>query len=253
MALCLCESLVEQRGFDAVDQLERYLRWYRDGHLSSTGYCFDIGNTTRAALLRFERTGEPYCGSADPYSAGNGSIMRLAAVPLFYALKPREAIERSGESSRTTHGATACIDACRYLGALLAGAVAGASKDELLSERYSPVEGYWAGHPLTEEIDVIAMGSFRDGEPPRIEGTGYVVRSLEAALWAFHRSSSFREGCLLAANLGNDADTTAAVFGQLAGAYYGEHGIPEPWLARLAHHGLIRRLADQLFVVRRTL
>ena len=75
----------------------------------------------------------------------------------------------------------------------------------------------------------MAAWSFKRGEPPEIAGTGYVVRSLEAALWAFHHGSDFREGCLMAANLGDDADTTAAVYGQLAGAYYGEQWIPEQW------------------------
>jgi len=128
MALCLAESLIERQGFDPVDQLERYVRWYREGYLSSTGDCFDIGNTVADALIRFERTHEPYCGSTDPYSAGNGSVMRLAPVSLFYAGNSVEAIEKSGESSRTTHGAATTVDGCRYLGALLMGAVNGASK-----------------------------------------------------------------------------------------------------------------------------
>jgi len=109
MALCLAESLVERKGFDPVDQLERYVRWYREGHLSSTGSCFDIGNTVSGALQQFEETGKPDCGPTDPMSAGNGSIMRLAPVPLFYLQRPREAIERSGESSLTTHGAPAAV------------------------------------------------------------------------------------------------------------------------------------------------
>jgi ADP-ribosylglycohydrolase len=148
MALCLAESLVETGGFDPVDQLQRYLRWYRDGYLSVTGKCFDIGNTVRDALWRFEKTGEPYCGSTDFWMAGNGSLMRLAPVPLFYAAEPVAAIERSGESSRTTHGAVAAVDACRYYGGLIASAVAGASKDELLSDRHAPVAGYWHEHAL---------------------------------------------------------------------------------------------------------
>src|SRR5690349_3303810 len=94
MALCLAESLIECKGFDPIDQLERYCRWYREGHLSSTGRCFDIGFTVRNALSRFERGREPYCGSEAPNTAGNGSIMRLAPVPLFYAGRPREAIEK---------------------------------------------------------------------------------------------------------------------------------------------------------------
>jgi ADP-ribosyl-[dinitrogen reductase] hydrolase len=252
MALCMAESLIERSGFDPVDQLERYLRWYRDGHLSSTGRCFDIGNTVREALLRFERTREPYCGSTDPYSAGNGSIMRLAPVLLFYAQSPREAIEKSGESSRTTHGAAAAVDACRYLGALLVGAVNGASKKELLSERYSPIPGYWEENPLVSDIDEIAAGAFGHRQPPVIQGTGYVVKSLEAALWAFYHGDSFREGCLLAANLGDDADTTGAVYGQLAGAFYGERGIPESWRSKLAHRPLIESFAEQLFALSRT-
>src|SRR5262245_37765321 len=119
MALCLAESLIARGGFDPVDQLARYVRWYREGHLSSTGSCFDIGNATAAALHRFERTGDPYCGSADPHSAGNGSLMRLAPAPLAYAGDPVAAIERAGESSRTTHGTATAVDACRYFGALL--------------------------------------------------------------------------------------------------------------------------------------
>ncbi len=246
MALCLAESLIECRGFDPVDRLRRYVRWWRDGHLSSTGECFDIGTTTSSALRRFEQTGQPYCGSENERSAGNGSIMRLAPVPLFFANNPVEAIERAGESSRTTHGARPCVDACRYLAALIVGAVQGATKELLTSPRYCPVPGYWEGHPLCPEIDEVAAGSFRDREPPLIKGTGHVTRSLEAALWAFDRSSSFREGCLLAVNLGDDADTTGAVYGQLAGAYYGDDGIPLDWRNKLAHRELIISMADRL-------
>lgn len=247
MMLCLAESLVEKRGFDPVDQLERYTRWYRHGHLSSTGSCFDIGNTVRQALSGFEKTKEPYYGSTDPRSAGNGSIMRLAPVPLFYAGNPKLAVEKSGQSSRTTHGALTCVDACRYMGGLITGAVSGVSKDELLAARYSPLEGYWSQRPLVKEIDEIAAGSFKSLDPPLIKGSGYVVKSLEAALWAFHKTESFRDGCLLAVNLGDDADTTGAVYGQIAGAYYGEDGIPQDWREKLVQRSLLESFADRLF------
>ncbi len=253
MALCLAESLIERQGFNPVDQLERYVRWYREGHLSSIGHAFGIGLTVRESLRQFERTREPYCGPTDPMTAGNGSIMRLAPVPLLYARKPREAIEKSAQSSRTTHQAPAAIDACRYLGGLIAGAANGAGKDELLSEGYSPVSGHFDEHPLVPEIDEIAAGSFKRREPPEIQGTGYVVKSLEAALWAFHRSDSFRDGCLLAVNLGDDADTTGAVYGQLAGAFYGEHAIPDPWRSQLAHRDLIESFAERLLALSTTI
>ena len=247
MGLCLAESLIVCGGFDARDQMERYVRWWKDGYMSSNGTCFDIGNTVSAALSQFQRTDEPMAGSTDSYSAGNGCIMRLAPVPMYFASDPEKAITMSAESSRTTHGAVSCLDACRYFGGMIVGALEGESKDTLLSERYTPVAGLWDRSPLCSELDEIACGSFRDKEPPEIVGSGYVVKSLEAALWAFHKSSSFEEGCLLAVNLGNDADTTAAIFGQVAGAYYGIEGIPKCWREKLAHADLIQRLATGLY------
>ncbi|MDK2894348.1 MAG: ADP-ribosyl-[dinitrogen reductase] hydrolase [Moorella sp. (in: firmicutes)] len=249
MALCLAESLVERRGFDPIDQMERYLRWYREGYMSSTGWCFDIGTTVRNALERFERTREPYCGSTDPFTAGNGSLMRLAPLPLFYARKPREAVAKAGESSRTTHGAVEAVDACRYLAALIVGAINGIPKEELLSDHYEPVPGLWREAPLASKIAAVASGSFKRRNPPEIRGTGYVVDCLEAALWAFYHSSSFREGTLLAVNLGDDADTTGAVYGQLAGAYYGEDGIPEEWREKIAMRERIETLAEKIFTL----
>ncbi len=248
MALCLATSLVECRGFDPRDQMERYLRWWHEGYLSSNGRCFDIGGTTWAALASFERDGNPFAGSTAAHAAGNGSIMRLAAIPLFYAGTPLQAIERAAESSRTTHGALACVDACRYLAALIVGALRGVSKEEILSPRYAPVPGYWREHPLVAEIDPVAAGSFAAANPPDIRGTGYVVESLEAALWAFYHGATFQEGCLLAVNLGEDADTTGAVYGQLAGAYYGVQHIPEAWLGKLAQREMIADLADRLMM-----
>jgi ADP-ribosyl-[dinitrogen reductase] hydrolase len=247
MALCLAASLVERKGFDAPDQMKRYVRWRDEGYMSSTGSCFDIGGTVSTSLRRFEATGEPFAGSTEPGTAGNGSIMRLAPVPLFYARDPRAAIEKSAESSQTTHGAQTAVDACRYLGALIVGALHGSSKEELLSSYYSPVANYWQQNPLAPEIDEIAAGSFKQHNPPEIRGTGYAVKSLEAALWAFYHSTSFREGCLLAVNLGEDADTTGAVYGQLAGAFYGAQGIPQEWLTRLGQRELIESFADQFF------
>jgi ADP-ribosyl-[dinitrogen reductase] hydrolase len=240
MALCLAESLIECRGFDSVDQLRRYLRWYREGHNSSTGQLFDIGMTTRAALDRFEETGAPYPGVSDPRSAGNGSIMRLAPVPLAYADDIEEATERAGESSRTTHATTIAVDACRYFGRAIAAAARGETKETVLGD------DLWNGGPLTPEVEMVARGSFKAKNPPEIRGRGYVAMSLEAALWALHTTDDFRTGALRAVNLGDDADTTGAVYGQLAGAIYGDDDIPNEWLERLAMRERITELADEL-------
>jgi ADP-ribosyl-[dinitrogen reductase] hydrolase len=239
LALCLATSLVETGGFDPRDQMSRYVAWWREGYLSSTGSCFDIGNTVQASLKRFTETGNPFSGSTDPSYAGNGCIMRLAPVPMFFYPDGDKAVEMSGESSRTTHGAPECIQACRLLGAILFKALSGCGKEDLLF-----------GHGLeaagSEKIKAIAAGEYRHKTESQIHGTGHVVSSLEAALWCFLRTDTFKDAVLRAVNLGDDADTTGAVCGQLAGAYYGASGIPEAWLDRLAMRDVIEGLADRL-------
>lgn len=247
MAMCLAESLVVRGRFDPQDQMTRYVRWHRDGHWSVKARCFDIGNTVQAALARFVKSGDPFCGSTDPRTAGNGSLMRLAPVPMAFWRDPERALELAGESSRTTHGATTTVDACRYFAGLIVGAIQGRSKEELLAPGFTPCPGEPHAGPYCPEIQAIAEGSFKRKQPPQIRGTGYVVNALEAALWAFHHAEDFESGCLLAANLGDDADTTAAIYGQLAGAFHGLDGIPERWRERLAMRGLIEGMADDLW------
>lgn len=250
MALCLAESLIEKQAFDAHDQMQRYVRWYREGHLSSTGHCFDIGNTTANALRLFEKTGDPFAGSTDTKMAGNGSIMRLAPIPLAYAEHPNAAIHYAAQSSCTTHAAPAAIDACYYLASLMIGALNGLSKADLLSSDY--YADFTQNAPetvLCPEIAEIAKGSFKHKNPPHIIGSGYVVKSLEAALWAFYQTDNFRDGCLKAVNLGDDADTTGAVYGQIAGAYYGYAELPEKWRTQVSMSDLILNFADALYTL----
>lgn len=245
MALCLAESLIESNGFNAKDQMNRYLRWWRDGHMSSTGRCFDIGNTVREALRLYEMSGDPMAGSSDPYSAGNGSLMRLAPVVIFFHRKKELArtdlLDMAEASSRTTHAAVEVIDACRYFAWILARIFDGEDFKKL--QRPAQQLSYY---PATKPVREIAQGLYLDKSAEEICGSGYVVESLEAALWCFHNTASFEEAVLLAANLGDDADTTAAICGQLAGAYYGELGIPASWLAKLHQRQLIQQMVDRL-------
>jgi ADP-ribosyl-[dinitrogen reductase] hydrolase len=241
MALCLANSLIETNGFDPKDQMDRYCRWWKEGYLSSNGRCFDIGRTVSEALRRYARTGDPIAGSADPHAAGKGSIMRLAPVPMFYYPDIAAAVQYSAESSRTTHGTAECIDACRLLSGMICRALSGESKEEiLLGEAKS-----FHGEP---KIMAIARGEYRNKSISEIRGTGYVVESLEAALWCFLHTDTFEAAILKAANLGDDADTTAAICGQVAGAFYGESGIPQKWLERLVMREEILKLADRLYV-----
>jgi ADP-ribosyl-[dinitrogen reductase] hydrolase len=248
MALCMASSLVEC-GFDTADQMRRYVRWRDKGYWSSTGVCFDIGNTTNEALNRFIITGDALAGSVSSFSAGNGSLMRLCPSVIYFSADAVEAVSAAAASSRTTHAAPAAVDACRYFAGLLVGAMRGEDKKVLLSPFYSPVPGLWDTSPLHEEVADVAAGSFRsEACPLESRAAGYVVNTLRLALWAFYHASDFRSGALAAVNIGGDADTTGAVYGQIAGAYFGVGGIPQHWrdlLARSAEiHALASRLSD---------
>ena len=239
MALCLGHSLLACRGFDAADQMRRYVDWRDKGYLSSTGSFFDIGNATNAALIRFQRTGNPIAGSVDPGSAGNGSIMRLAPVPILYHRDLDAATRLAVESSRTTHGAPECLEASAFLSRALVRAIRGAPKEVIL---------FGDDRPYREpSIRAIAAGQYRALAVSQVRGTGYVVDCLSAALWCFLRADSYEMAVLLAANLGDDADTTAAVCGQIAGAFFGRDGIPAHWRARVFMGDEIAQLAGDLF------
>lgn len=244
MALCLAESLIDKQEFDARDQMERYVRWWKEGYLSSTGEFFDIGNATRSSLQTFLDTGDVYAGDQAPNAAGNGALMRLAPIPLAYARNPVDLSIAAARSSRTTHGAMDSVDACRYYAELIAGAVNGATKAELIGGAPFSLDGPFSVE--SERVARVAMGSFREKQPPEINGGGYVIDTLEAALWALFTTDDFESGALKVVNLGDDADTTGAVYGQLAGALYGVESIPDGWLEKLVMRDEIENYADQL-------
>ncbi len=224
LALCLGFSLVEKNGFDPHDQIERYIKWFREGYMSCTGNCFDIGNTTKAALLRYEENKDIYAGAlTDP--ATNGSLMRLAPVPLFYFKNLADTIKYAGLSSKVTHAPLDCIKTCENLAVYIHRALAGKNKKEIF---------------IDSEIDFHKTYE-------QISGKGTALECLEGAMWCFFHSSNFDEGVKLAVNLGDDTDTTAAVFGQLAGSFYGVEGIPEYLLNDLWDKKLIEDLALKLF------
>ena len=244
MALCMTNSLIECKGFDPFDQMKRYICWYREGYCSSTGDCFDIGATVETALLSFESSGNPFSGSTDPWSAGNGSIMRLAPVPIYYNNNLMDAITYSGESSKTTHRAEESVAGCQLLGSVLWHLFNGTGKNALLEQSIQAIADL--SIKLPEKITNIGQGAFHGKLRNEIRGSGYVVDSLEAALWCFYQTETYHNAVLLAANLGDDADTTAAVCGQIAGAHYGYDSIPKEWKERLYMHEMIVRLVDQL-------
>ncbi|MBH9577192.1 ADP-ribosylglycohydrolase family protein [Inhella sp. 1Y17] len=245
MALCLAESLLAKGGVDVWDQMARYANWYEWGYWSSTGTCFDIGITTKGALHHFLTTGEPLAGPTDPQSAGNGSLMRLAPVAMRYAGDETQVQDMAALSSQTTHGAAECLDACRLFAVALSRALQGRPRQEVLDLGSLQLQ--------SPSIQRLAQGSYRLKRRDEIVGNGYVVNSLEAALWCYQRHECFEEAVLAAANLGDDADTTAAITGQLAGATWGHGGIPAHWLERLCQAQEIGGLAEALWRARQQL
>lgn len=242
MALCLAHSLLASGGFDPRDQMQRYCAWLDEGYLSSIGTCFDVGVTVRSALRRFQRDGEPYAGGRGKWRSGNGSIMRLAPVPVAYHHNLSKTIQHAINSSRTTHGSPLCLDSCGWLAALLHRLLQGMSKTQALDPCHYPAQ--------TSELQRLQQGHWQTKRYQELNGSGYVIDCLEAALWCFWHTADFASCVLAAANLGNDADTTAAVAGQLAGAFYGHQAIPAHWREALFMETDMVQLADALFALR---
>ena len=239
MALCLADSLLAAGGLDAGDLIERFCRWYEQGYNSVTGECFDIGTTTAGALHSFRATGEPLSGSTDPDSAGNGSLMRLSPVAIRWWHEPAKAVEAARLQSRTTHGAAQAVEACALYAELLTEAIGGAPKETVLRARD------WHGDAAIAEV---AAGSWRAKDRDC-----HLLLGLRAAHPGGERSGawaepeSIEEALILAANLARDADTVAAVTGQLAGALWGMSGAPAAWLDKLAWRDRIEALAADLY------
>ncbi|MCX7286391.1 MAG: ADP-ribosylglycohydrolase family protein [Rhodobacterales bacterium] len=238
MALALAESLAADPQLDAADLMRRFVDWHENGTYSCTGDCFDIGVTTRQALSRWKATGNPFAGSTDPSTAGNGSLMRLSPVAIRHHGNRPLMRDVAARQSRTTHAAPEAVDACVAFAEVLADAIEGRPRSDILRNRDGDFSGAISG---------IMAGAWRGKPRARIRASGYVAHSLEAALWSVGRSGDFRAAVLLAANLGEDADTTGAIAGQLAGAIGGASGIPADWRARLAWDARIVGLAKALF------
>ena len=243
MALAMADSIASS-GWNLNDQAQRYVNWWQEGKYSVNGECFDIGITTRIALAHFCATKDALTsGNRSEGASGNGSIMRLAPIPIryghLYPGKLSELARFAEESSLPTHPSEHCVSACKYLATVLAALIQGENRDAVLSPDWKPLKQLNAIQPLHPLIQEIAQGSFRHRNPPEIVGSGWVVKSLEASLWAFYKAESFEEAVLKAVNLGNDSDTTGAICGQLEGAYWGESGIPKHLRSGLARMDLL--------------
>jgi ADP-ribosyl-[dinitrogen reductase] hydrolase len=242
LALLLAQSLLEREGFDAQDQVQRYVLWQRDGHGSATGQCVGISASVARALATAQYRRQPFAGSHDPEQLDKDPLSRVAPVVMYFFADPGTAIARAAEAARITAQAPMVLDCVRLLAAMVRQALAGRDKAAVLR----PPRDLWMAVNTRAEVLSVYEGSYQRRMPPEITGGGHVVQALEAAMWAFHHGETFREGALLAANLGRDSDVVAAAYGQLAGAYHGVSAIPGIWRNSLMKNEVVLDTADRL-------
>ncbi|MDG6896296.1 hypothetical protein A6A20_11880 [Volucribacter amazonae] len=238
MALCLAESLLSSKGFNLNNQLEYYCRWAFEGYNSSLSYGFGLGQTTVYSLCHFRRTGQAI---TTPTKDGNGALMRLAPIAIFYHNNLTQCIHYAEQSVKATHLSADCFSANRYFAEVLYRIFQGENDKDRLFTHLQP-------YAWSKAMERLFNLEFKSKNSDEISSSGYVIDTLEAAIWAFYHSDNFEQTILNAANLGEDADTVAAVAGQIAGAFYGLSHIPEQWKQRLFQYKRILTIANQLII-----
>lgn len=270
MMLCLAQSLVDTDGqFDVHDQVRKYVNWYQDGYMSATGKCFDIGIATRQSLeVWIESTRQAgkisdlelrhyqslvHEAFTHERACGNGSLMRCPPIPLIFHHSPVLAQEFAALASTPTHPHPTCQEACQVYSYLITLMMTkpGITKADLFTALLE--------FPFTSAILRTTFDRFKDDRGKQsatdferfvqmpdseVKSSGYVVHTLEAALWAFFSTLSFQEGALKVVNLGDDADTVGAVYGGLAGAWYGIEAIPNEWIDGLQAKSMLDEVIE---------
>lgn len=247
LALCLAESLLARQKMDARDQIERYLRWSRTGHLASTGQPQQPTPDIARALASYEWRGLPMAGSHDPQDRSTGSLSRVVAAVLVARRDASRAVALAGECSRTTHQSPVVLDACRYYAALLLGAITGGDPQEVLTGRYEPAPGLWAERPLREELDELFGGHASEaaGSSGHPAAPG-VLQALGVAISAARCSRDFETVVSAAIGAGGEPALQAALAGSLAGAFHGASVAPPELLGRLQRRELLEEFAARL-------
>ncbi len=243
MALCLADSLLACGGFDARDQIDRYLRWWQEGYLSATGECVGLREPVTRALAAAQWRRQLFPGSHEPRQQDPEPLSRIAPVAMFAFSSLEETLRLAADATRITCQAAAVVEVCRVFAAMLHLALAGGAKEEILAP---PQLQAGAVRPRVRSL---LLGRYRGKQSRQVRTGSTAVEALEAALWAFDRTSTFEDGALLVANLGGNSDVAGAAYGQIAGAYYTAAGIPAEWRIALSRLELLESLADQLFRV----
>ncbi|KAH1488149.1 hypothetical protein LV164_006341 [Aspergillus fumigatus] len=264
MTLCLARSLIASKGnFIPQAAIRNYVKWHENGYLSATDECFDIGSRTRQALMIWRRYFDrsPHIRENDPNGheggqpeidralkremfCGNGSLMRVAPIGLVYFRDMEIALSNAALSSNATHPYPTCAECCQIYTRLIVRALNGASKEDL-AEEFARIN--FTDVKVKQRLDrYSSLTDWENTDEEHIKSSGYVLSTLEAALWAFFTTSTFKSGAVKVVNLGDDADTVGAVYGGLAGSYYGLEEIPADWIASLQKKNVVEEIASGL-------
>ena len=259
MTLALVESLARLGNVDYVDIMRNFIRWADEAEFTPTGVVFDMGHATMQALMKFAHGTAPLdCGGKSEYDNGNGSLMRIAPLALWLYGKQEapscnaEAMEELSKVSSLTHAHAISRMACGIYGCIVAGLLAGQNLGNAISSALEKAHAFYGGIPeFCDSMPVYSrlwdMNSFALIEESKLKSSGYVVDTLEAAIWCLLQTESYKECVLLAVNLGEDTDTVAAIAGGLAGLAYGANAIPEEWLNMLIRREYIEGLCEEFY------
>lgn len=252
LTLCTVESLIE--GYNLKDMAARFVRWFKEGYWTPWGQAFDIGFTTREAITRLAAKVPPEQAGTNAESAnGNGSLMRILPAGLYFArASATEILATAHQVSSLTHRHPRSQMACGFYCVLATNLLYGLDFARACQEATGQVLPHYQQPPYSNELphfERVLSGRVAGLDETEISSDGYVIHTLEAALWCMYHSTSFAEAVLKAVNLGDDSDTTGAVTGGLAGTMYGFRAIPGEWLGAVGRHGDLENLFKR-FVAR---
>ncbi|QDA31333.1 ADP-ribosylglycohydrolase [Thermococcus indicus] len=251
-SLTLATAHALTKGYSVEKIAENFLRWYYDGEFTPRGYPFDQGNTTSMAIERIASGVPPLeAGGSGEWDNGNGSLMRIlpAAYYAYFKLSPlEEKLKLIHEVSMITHAHPRSLIGCGIYSLIIWNILDGMDKPGAYHEAIATAEKFYSIEPFAKELthyDRVLSGRIHKVERSEIRGSGYVVHTLEASLWAFLRNEGFADAVKEVVSLGEDADTTGAVTGGLAGTYYGIDSIPKEWLEKIEAGEYVRKIIDE--------
>ncbi|MGN1319580.1 MAG: ADP-ribosylglycohydrolase family protein [Acutalibacteraceae bacterium] len=245
MALCTLNSIANKGKIDLTDNILEFSKWAENGYMTPHGEMFDIGRTTLISLRNYWNNKNVYtCGCKSDYDNGNGSLMRIIPVSLFNCFKTlstKESIRNVHEVSALTHAHERSLIACGIYDFIVRELIKCLEKTSI-NTAIKKAEKYYANYKEIKYYKRIFDEKFIDTDISLIKSSGYVVDTLEAAVWCLLNTDNYKACVLKAVNLGDDTDTVAAVAGGLAGVLYGYDSIPKEWINTLVKNDMISKL-----------